>query len=111
MTLTPEHLAALKEVASRATPGRWQAFICDDGGQWSGWPLSVSSVDDPEHTVVRPGGFYPYEWDHKTSQYEAVANAEHIAAFNPTTCLKLLEEVERLREDLRILTQGRFVQS
>lgn len=96
--MTPEQLAALKEVAEKATPGPWREFVCDDGGEWSGWPLSVSSASDPDHTIVRPGGFYPYAWDRKTSQHEAVANAEFIAAFDPATCLALLEEVERLRE-------------
>lgn len=66
---TPEH-----------TPGPWQVFVCDDGGQWSGWPLSISSVEDEDKSVVRPGGFYPYEWDNATSQAEAVANARLIAA-------------------------------
>jgi hypothetical protein len=33
------------------------------------------------------------------------------AALDPTTCLELLEEVERLRKDLQILTKGRFIQS
>lgn len=62
------------------TPGPWRAFICDDGGQWSGWPLSISSVDDPDKSIVRPGGSYPYRWDAAMSQREAVANAHLIAA-------------------------------
>jgi hypothetical protein len=61
------------------TQGPASVFICDDGGQWSGWPLSVNSVDDEDKTIVRPGGFYPYEWDAAVSQREAVANANLIA--------------------------------
>lgn len=72
------------------TPGNWTVFICDDGGQWSGWPLSIGT-DDPERTVVKPGGFYPYEWDRGVSQREAVANAHVMAA--STTMLALLKEL------------------
>jgi hypothetical protein len=61
------------------TAGPASVFICDDGGQWSGWPLSVNSVDDDDKTIVRPGGFYPYKWDAAVSQREAVANANLIA--------------------------------
>jgi len=31
--------------------------------------------------------------------------------FTPSTCAELVREVMRLREDLRILTKGRFIQS
>jgi len=98
MPLNESELKTLLEVAERATPGPWKEFVCDDGGEWSGWPLSVSSVADSEHTIVRPGGFYPYKWDHKTSQHEAVSNAAHIAAFDPTTCAELVREVLELKQ-------------
>lgn len=65
---------------SKHTPGPWRVFICDDGGQWSGWPLSINAVDDEDKSIVRPGGQYPYEWDATMSQHEAIANARLIAA-------------------------------
>lgn len=59
------------------TSGPWELFIDDTGGQWSGWPLSITTKDK---MVVRTGGQWPYEWDDATSQREAVANARLIAA-------------------------------
>ena len=67
-------------MALHHTPGPWQVFICDDGKQWTGWPLSIDASDEEDKTVVRPGGFYPYEWDASVSQREAVANAYLMAA-------------------------------
>lgn len=86
------------------TPGPWSPFIDDSGDEWTGWPLSISADSITDKTVVRPGGFYPYRWDTKTSQHEAVANAAHIARCDPDTirsisdAYKALEaENERLR--------------
>lgn len=67
-------------MALHHTPGSWEVFICDDGKQWTGWPLSIYASDDEDKTVVRPGGFYPYEWDAAVSQREAVANAYLMAS-------------------------------
>lgn len=65
---------------TKHTPGPWSVFICDDGGEWTGWPLSISADHFTDKTVVRPGGFYPYAWDAGISQNEAVANARLITA-------------------------------
>lgn len=62
------------------TPGPWSVFIDDSGDKWTGWPLSIDAVTDPDKTVVRTGGHWPYEWETATSQREAVANAHLIAA-------------------------------
>ncbi len=62
------------------TPGPWAVFIDDSGDKWTGWPLSIDAATDPDKTVVRTGGQWPYDWDTATSQREAVANAHLIAA-------------------------------
>lgn len=93
-------IAAIREAAEQATQGAWEVFIADDGGEWTGWPLSISSVDDCDKTIVRPGGHYPYEWDAAMSQREAVANATHIANCSPATILALLADLDRMREAL-----------
>jgi hypothetical protein len=77
------------------TPGPWRVFIDDSGGQWSGWPLSIEAVNEADKTVVRPGGQWPYEWDAKTSQHEAVANAKLIAL-----APEMASEIARLSAEL-----------
>lgn len=67
-------------MSAQHTPGPWEVFICDDGGQWTGWPLSIEAAAETDKVVVRTGGQWPYEWDAATSQVEAVANAKLIAA-------------------------------
>jgi hypothetical protein len=62
------------------TPGPWAVFIDDSGDKWTGWPISIDAVTDPDKTVVRTGGQWPYDWGTATSQREAVANAHLIAA-------------------------------
>lgn len=62
------------------TPGPWRLYICDDGGEWTGWPISITAANDEDKTVVRTGGQWPYKWDVATSQREALANAHLITA-------------------------------
>lgn len=63
------------------TPGPWEVFICDDGGKWTGWPLSITAPSvHADCMVVRTGGQWPYRWDYSVSQAEAVGNAYLIAA-------------------------------
>lgn len=77
--LSDEQVAEIEARANAATKGPWDIFVCDDGGPWSGWPLSINSTVEEDRAIVRPGGFYPYEWDAKTSQHEANQTAEFIA--------------------------------
>jgi len=70
---------AIKADREAGTPGPWSVFVDDSGDKWTGWPLSVNCDSIDDKTVVRTGGFWPYEWDAKTSQHEAVANARRIA--------------------------------
>ena len=68
---------------NKHTNGPWELFICDDGGEWTGWPISIQEMTDQKSdskTIVRTGGFYPYTWDTNISQDEAIANAKLIAA-------------------------------
>jgi hypothetical protein len=80
------------------TTGPWAVFIDDTGDQWTGWPLSIDAVNETDKCVVRTGGQWPHEWDAKTSQHEAVANA-YLIADAPT----LLAENKRLRKALEEL--------
>jgi hypothetical protein len=77
--MTPEKLAALKEVATAAhATGPMEAHGNDvyEKNRKNRKPVQI---------VTRP--------DH-----DGIALAAYIATFNPTTCLELLEEVERLRK-------------
>lgn len=67
-------------MSDKHTPGPWEVFICDDGGEWTGWPISIHAANEDDKSIVRTGGMWPYEWDAATSQAEAVANARLIAA-------------------------------
>ena len=78
------------------TKGPWESFICDDGGEWSGWPLCVTQANDDDKVIVRTGGQWPYKWDASTSQVEAVANARLIAA-----APDLLEALQGLLADIQ----------
>lgn len=66
---------------SEHTKGPWEVFIDDSGGQWTGWPLSITAPSvHQDCMVVRTGGQWPYKWDYHISQAEAVSNAHLIAA-------------------------------
>ena len=82
---------------TKFTPGPWQAFIDDTGDKWTGWPISISSVNDIDKSIVRTGGQWPYEWDAAISQREAVANA-HLIAAAPEVYEKLEKLVERVEQ-------------
>lgn len=83
--MTTEQLAALKEVASRA-----QEVV----------PGSIYDIPHPEYAgaLHRISDKLDSSWaDYGQLATVIPALANHIAAFDPTTCLALLEEVERLR--------------
>ena len=81
------------------TPGPWEVFFDDSGGQWTGWPLSIEAPKITDKTVVRTGGQWPYEWDAKMSQHEAGQNARVIAAAPDLarTVIAQAAEITRLR--------------
>ncbi len=83
------------------TPGPWKVFVNDSGGEWTGWPMSINAPSVHEDcVVVRTGGQYPYAWDYRVSQAEAVANAHLIAA--APDMLEALEEVVAITENLPV---------
>ncbi len=96
MSITPTTLAALRDAASKATPGPWSI---EDGDPSSGMIrgphdehlAAVSTIDD--FSCV----------DEDSENYDQVvteceANVVFIALANPATVIGLLDEVERLRK-------------
>src|SRR5690606_29549378 len=83
--LTPERLAELRRIAEAATPGPWQ---------WAG----SRDKGDP-HAYVYAGDYAsegePDLWCEIVSEYPE-ADAQHIATFDPTTALALLDRIEAL---------------
>src|SRR5690606_7561619 len=77
--LTPERLVELRRIAEAATPGSWQ---------WAG----SRDKGDP-HAYVYAGDYAsegePDLWCEIVSECPE-ADAQHIATFDPTTCLALL---------------------
>ena len=98
--MSADRIAELRVMVAEATTGPWVEFFKDDGGKWTGWPISIEAVSFTDKVVVRPGGQWPYDWDAGVSQNEAIANARLIAQA-PTLATDLaaaLAEVERLRD-------------
>lgn len=86
--MTPEQLAALKEVAEKPDIKSWR----QGGKYWNDKTVADSHGD----TFIADCG----------SNARSSDVAGFIAAFNPTTCLALLEEVERLTKKIGNLSGG-----
>lgn len=88
--MTTEQLAALKEVAEKAhksIPGPY--FVASDDAH------DVPDHKDSGLALVETGRSDDW-WVARLCEWPT---AKFIAAFDPTTCLELLEEVERLRTE------------
>jgi len=71
--------------------------IADFDDDWELAPLSMT------RTTERECAEYWYEQGRRAKDHQA--NAEHAAAFDPTTCAELVREVLRLREKLTKTTR------
>lgn len=83
---TDINTAALRAIAQAATPGEWRQHLVDNTTIISGTRDEICCT------------FYP-----EADQEQCEANAAHIAAFSPATALALLDEMDRLRAELRHL--------
>ena len=95
-----------REALVDVTPGPWKEFIDDSSVQWAGWPLSIDATSIEDKCVVRTGGQWPYEWDTKTSQHEACANARFIATARdlvPALADRLAAQEALLKEAMEAL--------
>src|SRR5690606_34815007 len=92
--LTHKRLQELRRIAEAATPGPWWA----DGweARTKDGDLFIASIA-PAFKGARPDA---------SSCWELDANIRHIAAFNPTTTLALLDEIERLRREREVLAEA-----
>jgi hypothetical protein len=111
--MTPEQLAALREVAEAAqadTPGSWayangyvrHGNATDRTGRSKSY--TVCGISSPGANELRKAdGQYGTQEEAQAVQR---ARGYHIAAFDPTTCLALLEEVERLTREVADLRKG-----
>ncbi|HFN7309165.1 TPA: ead/Ea22-like family protein [Escherichia coli] len=77
---------ALREVAEKATPDEWVAFISTDTGTYAVHTPGDERCED----VIKWTGF--------DGQKNAENNARHVAAFNPKVALELLGEIKCLED-------------
>jgi len=86
--MTSDRLEELRRIAEAATPGPW------------GMNPENGLVDEAA-TLTPVCGMVWVRTEEQT-----LANAQHIAAFDPTTCLALLDEIERLRRERKVLAEA-----
>lgn len=92
--MTPEQRAALREVASKATPGPWSSYA------------TSSAADMPlRWTIAGHGATVAQFFATNLPEQEQVANAHYIALAHPAAVLELLDECERMREALNWYAQ------
>lgn len=84
--LTKERLSELRTIAEKATLGEWQGSALAPA-----YIVGPYNLDFPVVAAVveyNPDGTVHKEFDN------AINNAAHIAAFDPSTCLKLVKQAE-----------------
>src|SRR5690606_2245217 len=82
--LTPERLAELRRIAEAATPGPWGV------NPWQ------AVVDEMEALTPICAMLWPTEL---RTEEQTLANAQHIATFDPTTVLTLLDALDAARAE------------
>src|SRR5690606_27092847 len=82
--MNPERIAELRRIAEAATPGPWGV------NPWR------AVVDEMETLTPICGMLWPTEL---RTEEQTLANAQHIATFDPPTVLALLDEIELLRRE------------
>ena len=80
---------ALREIAEKATPDEWVAFISTDTGTYAVHTPGDERCED----VIKWTGF--------DGQKNAENNARYVAAFNPKVALALLDERERNQQYIK----------
>src|SRR5690606_3798435 len=86
--MTSERLEELRRIAEAATPGPW------------GMNPENGLVDEAA-TLTPVCGMVWVRTEEQT-----LANATHIASFDPSTVLVLLDEIERLRRERAVLAEA-----
>jgi hypothetical protein len=87
--LSTDRLTEMLEICEKATPGK--RVVSGNG--------------------VHVFGIHCIATTHSFDVAQRQADARQMATFDPATCVELINELMRLRNDLRILTKGRFIQS
>jgi hypothetical protein len=107
--MNPETLLAMKEATEKASPGPWV-------NPYDRNEVYQTLPDGEPH--FESGWGYHYTEVRKICRTKEFRDGDFLVACNPTNVSALIAEVERqageierLREDLRILTKGRFIQS
>ena len=95
--IDPQQLADLRAKAEAATKGPW---CMDDGIE-----VDYGPSGEPEQFQARPPAVTGIGID--PDSLENYSDAIFIAAANPATVLALLDEIERLRERVKVLERVR----
>jgi hypothetical protein len=107
--VTREELDRLRELAAKATAGPWlfetvrtSSGVCHKIGPFP----SRSALDDkPRHACL----YSNYPSDSNPNDRELLANAQLIAAANPSTITALLDHITRLEREARAGRELRYM--
>lgn len=91
MIISSEELQHLRERAEAATPGPWRN---SDSKVFTGYMPEKDRLYGSDNDFIC--GLYDWEYHEYVDESEEKANATFIAAANPQTIIRLLDELERL---------------
>jgi hypothetical protein len=99
--VTREELDRLRELAAKATAGPWlfetvrtSSGVCHKIGPF---PSRSTFDDKPRHACL----YSNYPSDSNPNDRELLANAQWIAAANPSTITAMIDHISRLERDAR----------